>query len=167
MKKYVLCALLALPTRALAQPPAPATEVARPLRLSLGATSAFGVTGAGFFNQLVGARLDYRFTPRFALGAGLGYVNLEGKDRRVHNALPEAQLEYRVPIAGERFGLPLRFGLGFLPSNGPTLRAGAGLDFAFSERVSMDVVPLESMIWVSRERAEVSLNGSAALRLAF
>ena len=91
---------------------------------------------ASFFNQLVGARVDYRFTSRFAFGGVLSYANLKGKDRRVHNVLPEALLEYRIPYKGERFGMPLRLGLGYLPKNGPTLRVGAGFDFALSERVS-------------------------------
>jgi len=125
------------------------------------------VTNAGFFNQLIGGRVQYRFTPRFAFGGVISYANLKGKDRRVHNALPEALLEYRIPYAGESFGLPLRFSVGYLPMNGPTLRLGAGVDFAVSERLSLEVIPLEPMIWVNRERPEVSMNGSLALRLDF
>jgi hypothetical protein len=168
--KYLLpCALLLLPARASAQDAAraPANAAPYPLRTALSSTSAFGVTNAGFFNQLIGVRLDYRFTRRFAFGGVLSYTNLKGKDRRVHNVLPEAMLEYRVPYDGERFGMPLRFGVGYLAKNGPTLRIGAGIDFAFSERLSMEVVPLEPMVWVNRERPELSMNASLALRLAF
>jgi hypothetical protein len=168
--KYLLpCALLLLPARVSAQqaPPADPSQVAHPLRAALVATSAVGVSNAGFFNQLLGARLDYRFTRRFAFGTVLSYANLKGKDRRVHNLLPEAMLEYRIAYDGERFGVPLRFSVGYLPENGPTLRVGAGFDFAFSQRVSMDIVPLEPMVWVSRERPEVSMNGSLSLRMAF
>jgi hypothetical protein len=150
--------------------PAPAVlapDVPRPLRLSLTSTSAFGVTHAKFFNQLLGARLDYRFTSRFAFGASLAYANLKGKERRVHEALPEVFSEYRAPLQGERFGLPLRLALGYLPKNGPTLRVGAGVDFGLSDRVSLELVPLEPMIWLNRERPEVSLNASIALRIAF
>jgi hypothetical protein len=170
MTKYLLaCALLLPPGRARGQD---ATDTGKPaashrLRAALTSTSALGVSNAGFFNQLLGARVDYRFTPRFAFGAVLSYANLEGKDRRVHNMLPEAMLEYRIPYDGERFGLPLRFGVGYLPKNGPTLRVGAGVDFAFSPRLSLDVIPLEPMVWVSRERPEVSMNASLSLRLAF
>lgn len=171
MKYWLVCAALFVPTHALAQateataPPAP--SVAYPLRVGVASTSAFGVSNARFFNQLLGARVDYRFTPRFAFGGLLSYANLKGKDRRVHNVLPEAFLEYRIPYVAERFGVPVRFALGYLPKNGPTLRIGAGFDFALSERVSMDIVPLEPMVWVNRERPEVSLNGSFSLRLAF
>jgi hypothetical protein len=173
MRYWLLSAALLAPTAALAQEPqehgaAPAApSVTRPLRVGLSSTSAFGVTGAGFFNQLVGMRVDYRFTPRFAFGGLFSYANLEGKDRRVHNVLPEAVLEYRIPYLEESFGVPVRLGLGYLPKNGPTLRIGAGFDFALSQRVSLDVVPLEPMVWVNRERPELSLDGSVSLRIAF
>ena len=160
-----------VPVPAAPSPPAPASTpadtVARPLRLSFTSTSAFGVTHAKFFNQLLGPRLDYRFTSRFAFGASLAYANLKGKDGRVHEVLPEVSSEYRVPLQGESFGLPLRLALGYLPKNGPTLRLGAGLDFALSQSVSLELVPLEPMIWLNRERPEVSLNAGVALRLAF
>jgi hypothetical protein len=166
--RYLPCALLFVSAPALAQEAPPrAPTVAHPWRGALVSTSAVGVTNAGFFNQLVGARVDYRFTPRFAFGGVVSYANLKGKDRRVHNVLPEAQLEYRIPYDGERFGSPLRFAVGYLPQNGPTLRLSAGVDIALSERLSLDVVPLEPMVWVTRERPEVSMNGSLALRLCF
>ena len=38
------------------------------------------------------------------------------------------------------------------------------MDFGLSERISLDVIPLEPMVWVNRERPELSLNGSLALR---
>ena len=83
--------LLAAATAAI---PAPAPDAPpRRLRVSLLSTSGFGITHGKFFNQLLGARLDYRFTPSFAFGAALSYANLEGKDRRVHNALPEVTAE--------------------------------------------------------------------------
>lgn len=156
-------ALLAAMTAPLPDAEAPPP---RPLRFALASSSAFGVTNATFFNQLVGARLEYRFTPRFAFGGAVSYVNLKGKDERVHNVLPEALSEYRLPLEPARFGILLRLSLGFLPKNGPTLRVGAGFDWELSERVSLELIPLEPMIWVVRERPEISLNGSVALRLS-
>ena len=161
---------------AAAEPPASAANaavteassaVAKPLRLAFTSTSAFGVTHAKFFNQLVGARLDYRYTPRFAFGAELGYVNLKGKDRRVSNVLPEVATEYRLPLNGETVGLPLRFSLGFLPKNGPTLRLGGGFDFGVTDSLSFELIPLEPMVWITRDRPEVSLNAHAGVRIAF
>ena len=148
------------------EPLAPDAPVLHPLRLGLTSTSAFGVTHARFFNQLVGARVDYRFSSRFAFGGSVAYANLKGKERRVHEVLPELLTEYRVPLQQETFGLPIRFALGFLPKNGPTLRLGLGLDFGVSESVSFDLIPLEPMIWLNRERPEVSFNASLALRVA-
>ena len=164
-----MTALLPLLLLATSPAPAPAANdsAPHPLRVGLISTSAFGVTHAKFFNELLGARLDYRFTSRFAFGASLAYANLKGKDGRVHNVLPEVSTEYRVPLQKEAFGMPLRLGLGFLPKNGPTLRLGAGVDFAFSDAVSCEVIPLEPMVWLTRERPEVSLNASIALRVAF
>jgi len=170
----LLLPLVLLPTTLVAQalpPAAPAHDVsevpASRLRLSLTSTSAFGVSNGRFFNQLVGSRLDFRFTRRFAFGGALAYANLKGKDRRAHNVLPEAVLEYRVPLSGESFGLPLRMGAGFLPRNGPSLRLSAGLDLALGETVSIELIPIEPMVWVNRDRPEVSLNLSAALRMAW
>jgi hypothetical protein len=167
---------IAQPAPATAQPaPAPAPAVARlapdddvphPFRLAFASTSAFGVTHAKFFNQLLGARLDYRFATDFAFGGSLSYVNLKGKDRRVHEALPEATVEYRVPLKRDAFGIPLRFGLGYLPKNGPTLRIGAGVDFALSDAVSLEIIPIEPMIWITRERPEISLDATIALRIS-
>jgi hypothetical protein len=153
-----------------AAPAPPATAeaaVPHPLRFALASTSAIGVTHARFFNQLVGARLEYRFAPSFAFGGSFSYVNLKGKDRRVHNVLPEAAVEYRIPLKRDVVGIPVRFGLGFLPKNGPTLRLGAGVDFAVSEAVSFEIIPLEPMIWITRERPEVSLDVTAALRISY
>jgi hypothetical protein len=135
-------------------------------RLAPTSTSAFGVSNAGFYNHLLGARLDYRFTPGFAFGAALAYANLKGKTGRAHNLLPEAAFEYRIAWAGHKLGIPLRFASGFLPRNGPTLRVAAGLDLALSDSASLELMLLEPMIWVNRERPEVSVNASASLRLA-
>lgn len=144
--------------------PPPAAPELRPIGLALQSTSAFGVTHGRFFNQLIGARLDYRVTSEFAFGGLLSYANLEGKERRAHNVLPELWLAYRVPLSGDDFGLPIHFAPGYLPKNGATLRIGAGLDFQLGERASLELVPLELMAWINRERPEASLNGTLALR---
>ena len=164
-----VAAPVAAPAPAPAPPPAPAPDdaVPRPLRLAFTSTSAFGVTHAKFFNQLVGARLDYRFTPRFAFGGELGYVNLKGKDKRVSNALPEVTTEYRFPLNQEVVGLPLRLALGYLPKNGPTLRIGAGFDFSVSDSTSFELIPLEPMVWITRDRPEVSMDAHVGVRIAF
>lgn len=142
------------------------TTPAQPLRLGAVTTSAFGVTHARFFNQLLGVRLERRFTPRFAFGAALSYANLKGKDERVHNVLPEVTTEYRLPTESALIGLPVHVSCGFLPRNGPTLRLSAGLEIALHRSLSLELIPLEPMVWVTRERPEVSLNGTISIRLA-
>lgn len=56
---------------------------------------------------------------------------------------------------------------GALPKNGPTLRWTVGLDANLSETVALELDPIEPMIWVTRERPEVSLDVSALLKIAF
>jgi hypothetical protein len=160
-------ALVPAPAAAPLPAPAPGDAVPRPLRLSFTSTSAFGITHAKFFNQLLGARLDYRFAPRFAFGAELSYVNLKGKDRRVSNLLPEVTTEYRFPLDKGVVGLPLRLALGYLPKNGPTLRIGAGFDLSISDRTSFELIPLEPMLWIARDRPEVSMDAHVGVRIAF
>jgi hypothetical protein len=140
--------------------------VAQPLGIALVSTSAFGVTHAKFFNQLVGPRLDYRLTPRFSADGALSYANLKGKEGRASNVLPELGIAYRMPLPSERVTLPLGYAMGFLPRNGPTLRLSGGLEVALSRAVSLELVPLEAMVWVTRDRPELSFDLTLGLRLS-
>src|SRR5258706_50463 len=100
-----------VPAAAVPPPPAavaPDAAVPHPLRLGFTSTSAFGVTHAKFFNQLIGARLDYRFTSRFAFSGALAYANLKGKDGRVHNVLAEADPAVFALEVGVRQGAAKR-----------------------------------------------------------
>jgi hypothetical protein len=151
-------------------PPAPTSasedEPIEP-RVAGFATVALGMPKLGFVNELVGARFELGYTRRFSLAFGLSYANLKGKDGRASNALPEASVAYRVPIAGGTFGVPIRFSGGYLPMNGPTLRLGSGLDLMLSESVACELTLLEPMIWVTRDRPELSLNAGGAVRATF
>jgi hypothetical protein len=118
--------------------------------------------GLAFVNELVGARFDLEYTPRFAFGIGLAYANLKGKDGRVSNVLPEVSFGYYAPV-GDSFGIPVRFSGGYLPKNGPTARVTSGLSFSFSEKVSLELALVEPMVWVARDRPELSFNLGAAL----
>lgn len=134
-------------------------------RLSAFSTTAFGLSGSGFVNELAGARFDLGYTPRFALGVSLAYANLKGKDGRASNLLPEARLAYRIPLS-RVVSVPIHFSGGYLAKNGPTLRLGAGFDFAFSERVRLELTLLEPMVWVTKNRPESSLDLGVALAMA-
>jgi hypothetical protein len=152
--------VLSFSRAALADPPE------RRVRLSAAETSAFGLTRVSFFNQLAGARADYRFSDRFAFGGAFSYANLKGKDGRVSNVLPELALEYRLPLGESAFGIPWRFAGGVLPKNGPTLRFTVGLDVNLSDTIALELDPIEPMIWVTKNRPEVSANVSALLKIS-
>lgn len=143
------------------------TSDASPRRAAVHSTTAFGVRGGRFVNQLVGARFDLLTASRFAVELDVAYANLDGKDARVHNVLPQLALRYRLPFGNTGLGLPLRFAGGFLPKNGPTARAAAGLDFDATDSVRLELTPLEPMLWVVRERSEVSFNLGANLSIGF
>jgi hypothetical protein len=131
------------------------------VHLALRAEPAFGVAGGRFFNQLVGARADYRFTEQLSLGAYLGYANLKGHDGRAHNVLPSLELECRPRLgSASSFGLPLRFATGYLPNNGPVLRLSAGISYALSPKVDVVLDAFTPTFWVIRDRTVVSLGGA-------
>jgi hypothetical protein len=148
--------------------PSATAEPAPPLVIRAGAysTTAFGLSGGHFLNELAGARVDLEYTPRFSLGFGLLYANLKGKYGRASNVLPEAMLGYRVPL-GRVVGLPFHLAGGYLPKNGPTLRLGAGIDFRLAEKARLELVLLEPMVWVTKDRPESSLNLGIGFNMAF
>ena len=136
-------------------------------RVAAFATVALGMPSLAFVNELVGARFELGYTPRFSLGMGLAYANLKGKDGRASNVLPEASVAYRIPFGDGAFGIPIRFSGGYLANNGPTLRLSSGLDFKLGERIACELALLEPMVWVTRDRPELSLNVGAAVRAVF
>lgn len=147
--------------------PSATNPVAPPLatRLAAFSTTAFGLSGGGFLNELAGARVELEHTPRFFIGFSLAYANLKGKDGRVSNALPEAMLGYRLPV-GRVVGVPFHIASGYLAKNGPTLRVGTGFDFRLGERARLELTLLEPMVWVTKERPESSLNAGLAFSAA-
>jgi len=141
-------------------PPAAAQPTFAPLRVAVQAEPAWGVSGGTFYNQLVGARLDYRFTDSLALGPYVGYANLKGHDGRAHNVLSYLALEYRPRLGAGGFRLPLRFATGYLPQNGPVLRLSAGASYALSPTVDIALDAFTPTFWVIRDRTVVSLGGA-------
>jgi hypothetical protein len=145
----------------------PASDDRLEKRVSGFGTVALGMPGLDFVNELVGARLELGYTPRFAFGLSLAYVNLKGKDGRVSNVLPEVSVGYRLPIGASDFGIPFRFAGGYLAMNGPTLRLTSGVDFEVSDTAAIELALFEPMAWVARDRPELSLNFGAAVRATF
>ena len=152
------------PSAVAAQPASPTVEPAIPLRLAAQVELASGVATGSFHNELVGGRVDGRFSPHLSLGGYLGFADLKGKDGRLHAALTYAQLEYLAGDPSSWLRFPLRFATGYLTENGPVVRAAAGLSFKVGRSVDL-VTELAPMVWLTNNQTLLSLNLS--LELAF
>ncbi len=147
---------------------APAISVSTPIpaapsfdrfRLAGHTEAAFGLSQDGFYNHLLGARVDYRLTPTLSLGGYLGYANLRGRGGRVGSLLYYAQLEQRVPIApGSKLLIPLRLDLGYLIRNGSFLRIAPGLAIPLGERLEVVLDLCAPTFWLTPERSLFSLD---------
>jgi hypothetical protein len=132
------------------------------LRLALQTEGAFGLSSRFFYDHFVGGRLDYAFTRSFALGAYVGYANLAGKEGRAHNVLPYLQLEYRLAPWNENGVLiPLRFGTGYLPKNGPYLRVATGPSFPLTDAVRIGFDLLAPTFFIVHDRTVVAMDVAA------
>lgn len=142
-------------------PPRPAERYVGAWRLAFQAEGAKGLSGSGFGNILSGVRLDRHFSQTIALGMSLDFVNLKGKDGRVRNLLPEARVEYRIPLSDDVW-LPFTYGMGYLAKNGPTVHFTGGIDFAVSESWSLGL-EAGPMGWFTHDELVWSLNAGVAL----
>ena len=157
----------ALPRPGSSAAPRPVESIPR-LRLALQTEGAIGVSGDGFYNHLVGARLDYRFTSSVAGGVYVAYANLKGKDGRVSNVLPLLSIEYRFGFGEtESFGIPVRFASGYLANNGPVLRLSGGLGFRVSDGFEVNFDLVAPTFWSSRDETVVSFDLAAELAFLF
>lgn len=130
--------------------------------------AAFGTSEDSFYNHLVGARLDFRFTQDLYLGAYVAYANLRGRNGRVSNVLPYLQIEDRVRITRRSdLTIPLRASVGYLPFNGPFVRLAAGFGFPISERWFIEGDLIAPTFWVLPEHGAVSFDVSAELAYRF
>ncbi|MGC4091390.1 MAG: hypothetical protein QM756_26630 [Polyangiaceae bacterium] len=136
-------------------PPAPTAHLA----LAAFTEAAIGFADDGFYNQLTGLRLDYRPAPRFSLGVAASYANLKGKSGRAHNVLPAAMLEWRFPLSTE-VSLPLRFFTGYLPRNGPWIKASLGLSHRIGQRSRIGFELLAPALWVVHDSVSHSLDAA-------
>jgi hypothetical protein len=152
------------PPAVAAVPPAAPPPEGIPLRLAIQVEAANGVVTGSFHNQLLGLRLDGRFSPHLSLGGYLGFADLKGKDGRAHAALTYALLEYLAgdPAATVRY--PLRFASGYLAANGPVVRLSGGLAIAVGKTVDL-IGEIAPMVWLTNNQTLLSLG--ASLELAF
>jgi hypothetical protein len=123
------------------------------------AESAVGFADDGFYNQLVGLRLDYRTGKHLTLGLAGSYANLKGPHGRANNFLPAGMLEWRVP-ASETVSIPIRFFSGYLPKNGPWLKAALGISRRFGDRISLTVEALAPVLWVVKDSTVASFDAT-------
>jgi len=136
-------------------------------RLAVQTEGAFGLSDRFFYNHFAGARLDYAFTRDFALGAYVGYANLKGREGRTSNVLPYLQLEYALRFSRQApVFVPLRFGTGYLPKNGPFLRLAAGPTFELGGGVRLAFDLLAPTFVIVHDRTVVSLDVAAEVSFA-
>ena len=134
--------------------------------LVLQTEGAIGTSQDGFYNHLVGARIDFRVSRAILFGAYFAYANLAGKDGRADNIYFSLMVEDRIRISSSSdISIPLRLSLGYLPYNGPVIRLSAGLNIPLSERFQLGVDLLAPTFWILPERTAVSLNIAVELIL--
>lgn len=127
--------------------------------VTLQTEAVFGTTQGGFYNHLVGARLDFRVTRDLIFGAYVGYTNLQGRNDRAHNLLLMIQGEQRVRLGPSiDLTIPLRIAVGYLPFNGPVIRLSAGLNYPISENFEIGVDLVTPTFWVLADDFAVSLD---------
>jgi len=144
--------------------PVPAGRL--PMRLALQTEGAIGVYPGDFYNHLAGARVDLVFSPQISFGGYVGYASLKGKDGRVSDLLATVQVEY---LAGSPGGIriPIRFASGYLPRNGPVVRASTGFAFPLTPALDLVAELLAPMVWVTRDQMVLSMNLAAELAYRF
>lgn len=149
-----------------AQPPPPAQPERLPMRLAVQTEGAIGLYPGDFYNHLVGARVDLVFSPHVSFGGYAGYANLKGKDGRVSDLLAYVQAEYAVGSPGG-IRIPIRFASGYLPRNGPVVRASVGFAFPIAPTLDLVTELLAPMIWVTRDQMVLSMNLAAEIAYRF
>lgn len=134
----------------------------RPTRrwdLALQTEAAFGTSSDFFYNHLAGLRLGFRITRNILIGAYYGYANLRGRDNREHNMLSYFQIEHRIRLTQRSdITVPVRFGVGYVPFNGPMFRLAAGLNIPIASRVELGFDLFTPTFWILPDRTTVSLN---------
>jgi hypothetical protein len=148
------------------QPPPQPPRERIPMRLALQTEGAIGVYPGDFYNHAVGARLDLVVSPHVSFGGYLAYINLKGKEGRTSDVLTYVQVEY---LAGWPGGIriPIRFASGYLPRNGPVVRAATGLAYSLTPTLDLTAELLAPMVWVTRDQMVLSMNLAAELAYRF
>lgn len=131
--------------------------------------SAFGRNqGQRFYNHLLGARIDVRLGQEVYLGAFGGYVNVATGTGRGSNLLGYLQIEDRIRfLASGKLMVPIRFGVGYLPLNGPFMRFAAGLRFPVGESLELGLDLLAPTFWWIPQDRRVTYDVGAEITYRF
>ncbi len=144
----------------------PAEPDIRRFSIALQTEASVGTTEGGFYNHMVGVRLDVRITRDILVGLYGAYVNLDGRDGRVHDFFFMLQAEDRIrPSSTLELTIPLRIGIGYLPFNGPVFRLAAGLNYALSPNWEIGADLVAPTFYVLPDRFAVAFD--FALEVAY
>ncbi len=145
--------------------PRRASQPTRRFDVSFGLEGAIGgLNTDGFFNFLGNVRLGFRITNTLHLGVRLSYVNANARDGRASSIMPMGMIENRIRLGrGTDITIPISFGVGYLPFNGPVVRLAAGLNIPIGERMELGLDILTPTFWVIPNETAISLNLGARL----
>jgi hypothetical protein len=130
-----------------------------PFELALGFEFALGPGADPFWNFLGYGRAAWFPVDRFGITASVSYANLRGRTNRVSNALFMVGVETAIElVARHHVYIPLRAEFGYLPFNGPVLRATAGVAFNVSQNTRIELDILSPTIWILPGVTAVSLD---------
>ena len=134
--------------------------------LVLQTEAVIGTSQDGFYNHLVGGRIDFRVTRGILFGLYVGYANLQAKEGRANNLLFSLMVEDRIRVSSKSdISIPLRLSVGYLPYNGPVIRLSAGINIPLTSRIQLGFDLLAPTFWILPERTAVSLNIAAEIIL--
>jgi hypothetical protein len=137
----------------------PAEPDIRRFSVALQTEASIGTSEGSFYNHFVGMRLDVRITRDILIGLYGAYVNLDGRDGRVHDFFFMLQAEDRIrPSSTLELTIPLRLGIGYLPFNGPVFRLAAGLNYALTPNWEIGVDLVAPTFYVLPDRFAVAFD---------
>lgn len=127
-------------------------------KLMLGAMteSCVGVN-RGFYNHLIGPRIQLAFSQSFFGFATIAYAYYQ--DDPGFAFVVHGGLEGRVRLGRTgKNGMPFRFSLGYAPNNGGFLKLDMGLSIAVGKKTDLVLIPLAPTIWFLEGGNAVSMN---------
>ena len=126
------------------------------LMVGVSSESCVGIN-RGFYNHLIGPRIQLALTQSFFGFATLAYAYYQ--DDPGFAFVGHAGIEGRVRLGQTgKNGMPFRFSLGYAPENGGFLKLDMGLSFAIGKKTDLVLIPLAPTIWFLDGGNAVSMN---------